>query len=393
MAGRSFAPIGVDAVIRPMSASSGLRARPADAQPRQRPKRLAGVPAPAVVPNHVRHCHAGTGARDWWIYTWRIDNPEDRIRVPYSCNSWRCAACAPHEAAVLFRRLTDACKPLDPKGFVFLVLTLDQRGYYDKDTSGWRKFRDVKEAYRELGKQSQSFLYRVRRWMKRNGMRVLTNEWFAVVEAHRSGWPHMNLVIYSPELAEYLERQQKEQLGKGATEREAILLRGELRDAAVGAGWGRQSTAERARSREALAGYVTKLAGFSDATAGEVAKITQAPTAAPPKFRRLRSGKGFLPARQGTAEGWTGALIRRQVLNDGFTAVLPLHNCSPEHEANVTRTCYLEERIWQDEQIKLYRQRARVARYGENAVLGDLVQVWHGDKLQPNEPLVGCDTS
>jgi hypothetical protein len=353
--------------------------------PKVRPKRLPGWVAPEVVPKHVEHCNRGTGSRLWWIYTWRHSTPESRIRIPYSCNSWRCEACAPHEAAVLWRRITDACLPLDPKGFVFLVLTLDQRGHFDKRTDGWRKFYDVKEAYRELGSQTQKLLKRLRYWQKCRGMKPLGNEWFCVVEAHRSGWPHMNLVIHAPELAEQLDQEQAELQREGKTPRECILIRGDLQRMAVKSGWGLQSTAERARDRKALAGYVTKLAGFSDATAGEVAKITQAPTAAPVKFRRLRSGRGFLPPRRGTAEGWTGALIRRQICNDGSTAVLPLHKCSAEHAENVERACELEEGIWQDEEERLYRKRAIVARHGPQAVLGAIVQYWEGKTERKTE--------
>jgi hypothetical protein len=351
---------------------------------RVRPKRLKGWVAPEVIPKHVRHCQAGTGKRDWWIYTWRVDTPQNRVRIPYQCNSWRCHACAPHEAAVLWRRITDACAPLEARGFVFVVLTLDQRGFYDKRQTGWRKFRDVREAYRELGRQSQKLLYRLRRWQKRHGMRELRNEWFAVVESHRTGWPHMNLVLYSPQLARHLDQEQAARRAAGETDpRELILLQGELREMAEGAGWGRQSTAERARDQKALAGYVTKLAGFSDRTAGEVAKITQAPKAAPSKFRRLRSGKGFLPPRRSTSDGWTGALIRRQVCDNGDPVVLPLHNVGLEHAANVRDACELEDRIWQEEDETLWKKRAVVARYGPQAVLGTRIQYWEGDRLLP----------
>ena len=348
---------------------------------RVRPKRLKGWVAPPVVPRHVGHCFSGTGCRDWSIYTWRVNDPKKRVRVPYRCNSWRCEACAPHEAAVLFRRITDACAPLDPKGFVFMVLTLDQRGYFDKSQAGWRKFRDVREAYRELGRQSQKFLFRLRRWQEKRGMQPIANQWFAVVEAHKNGWPHMNLVLYSPQLAEHLEQDKAARRAAGETnERKLILVERDLRAMVQGAGWGRQSTAERARDRKALAGYVTKLAGLSDATAGEVAKITQAPTAAPVKFRRLRSGKGFLPPRQGTSDGWTGALIRRQVCNDGMPVVLPLHKVSPEHAINVQDACELEDRLWEQERETLWRKRREVARYGPQSVLGPLVKYFDGDR-------------
>jgi len=347
-----------------------------------RPKRLAGWSTPKVIPRHVRHCQNGVGkkSRLWWIYTWREASPEVRIRIPYTCHSWRCEQCAVHEAAVLFARIKEACAELDPRGFVFIVLTLDQRGFFDKRQDGWRRFRDVTEAYRELGHQSEKFLKRLRRWMKRNGMTPLGSEWIEVVEAHRSGWPHMNLVLYSRDLARRLEREQAELRRQGKSARECILLRGDILKAATGAGWGVQSTAERARSHKALAGYVTKLAGFSDATAGEIAKLTQLPMCAPPRFRRLRSGRGFLPPRKGTAEGWTGALVRRQICNDGMPVVLPLHRVSPEHAINVRGACELEDQIWERERETLYRKRSVVARHGPTAVLGWLVTRWDGDR-------------
>ncbi|HSQ03454.1 MAG TPA: hypothetical protein VLN59_05435, partial [Burkholderiales bacterium] len=68
---------------------------------------------------------------------------------------------------------------------------------------------------------------------------------------------------------------------------------------------------EAARSSEAIAGYVVKLAGQHDAAAGELAKITQAPLNAPERFRRLRSGKGFLPPRH-SDPNVTGCLVRRR---------------------------------------------------------------------------------
>jgi len=369
------------------AAWAGAPAREDYRLPRKRPKRLPGWSAPEVVPNHVKQCSKGRGkgSRLWWIYTWRHSAPEARIRIPYSCNSWRCEACAPHEAAVLWRRITDATKPYDPLGWVFLVLTVDQRGFFDKRTDGWRKYHDVKECYRDLGSMTQKLLKRIRYHQKCHGQQQLGNEWFAVVEAHRSGWPHLNLCIYAPQLARDLDFERRRVLAYGGTARQSTLVSGDLLRMVVKSGWGVQSSAERARDREALAGYVTKLAGFSDAAAGEVAKVTQVPTAAPPKFRRVRSGRGFLPPRQASNEGWTGALIRRQVCNDGMPVVLPLHNVKPEHALNVVHACELEDQIWERERETLYRKRATVARYGPEAVLGPPVQYWDGGRLRPPE--------
>ena len=344
-------------------------------KPLPRPQSPPGWPVPA----HVDACAQGRGRRSglWWIWCWRAATPSQRIRVPYSCQSWRCPACAPHESHVLFARIQEAITGLDPKGFVFLVLTLDQRGYFDKREHGWRRYRDVKEAYRELGGQGQSFLYRLRRWQRRNGQEPIRNQWFSTVEAHRSGWPHVNLVLYSPELAGYLENERLRRVADGQSDRESTLLGGELLDAAIGAGWGRQSTAERARSSEALAGYVVKIAGTADRTTGELAKLTQLPLAAPPRFRRLRSGKGFLPKRHGTRPGWTGTLVRRQRTPEA-DLVLPIHQCPPEDLETVASCCEIEESLWNAEREADYHAREKDRRAKSGASTGRLVRYWSG---------------
>jgi hypothetical protein len=56
---------------------------------------------------------------------------------------------------------------------------------------------------------------------------------------------------------------------------------------------------------------LVKLAGHHDDSVGELAKITQTPTNAPVRFRRLRSGRGFLPPRHHDPSV-TGVLVRRR---------------------------------------------------------------------------------
>jgi len=273
-------------------------------------------------------------------------------RVQYCCNSWRCDVCRRHEAAVLFARLRDAAvRPdLDPRGWCFLVLTLDRN-----------EWADVNSAYRGLSKLTNRTLKRIgRRWgpvsrteksgraKKERVVRALGNQWIAVVEAHRSGWPHMNLFVWCPELAELLEQEQQDTLQdpqiRDAHERsialwrarrrlppeavgprfagelpdelrqvarKATVARGELLALLVGCGWGYQSTAERARDVESVLAYGTKLAGMHDDSLGELAKVTQAPLCAPARFRRFRCGKGFLPPRRSNPEV-TGCMVRRR---------------------------------------------------------------------------------
>jgi hypothetical protein len=341
-----------------------------------RPKALSRLPADrpvsqfasrrVVLPRHVRECYE-SGARNWWIYTWKKSNPGVKQRVPYHCNSWRCPHCARHEAAVTFARIKEACEPLDPRGFVFAVLTIDRNGFFTAE--GKPLHRNAQEAYRALGSKSEAFIKRVRRWLLRRGaarlgMKVeeyrewlklnnqrepIENRWFAVVEAHRSGWPHMNLVIHCPELAEWVESRtaRAERLlqrwGCAGIERKKRLLNGTLRRLAMASGWGKQSTIERARSIDALNGYVTKLAGLADATSGEIAKITQAPDNAPERFRRLRSGVGFLPPRRKNEEV-TGTLVRRELGKWGTRQAVPLHKATNDAQAELmAQCCYIEE--------------------------------------------------
>jgi hypothetical protein len=329
---------------------------------RQR-RRAAELPRGVVLPTHVRQC-SGTGGTKWLIYTWCKDNPSKKTRIPFLCGSWRCPHCAEQEAAVTYARIRDACAPFEAETFSFFVLTLDRKG-----TLGGKPFENATDAYRELGYQCERFLARLRRWairmgwftwepkpapQRRGGIRWakranIESEWVAVVEAHRSGWPHLNLLIHCPELAAWLESERVERLKNGATERGATLIHGELATMALESGWGLQSTAEQVRNRDAIAGYIVKLAGMADKAGGEIAKLTQAPLTAPERFRRLRSGKGFLPPRIGTAEGVTGTLVRRIAEPDGTVTVRPLHEVSDETRGDVVAACYVEQRIAQAE--------------------------------------------
>jgi hypothetical protein len=181
------------------------------------------------------------------------------------------------------------------------VLTLDRNGIY----SGKKPFLDEKHAYQSLSRMSRNFLSALRRRYPGIG-----SSWAAVVEAHKRGWPHVNLMVYAPALAAQLRFEQERLTGK--TQREQILLRDDLLNLAMRHDWGAQSTAEAARNREALSGYLVKLAGVADETTGELAKLSQVPLSAPPRFRRLRSGKGFLSPRFKNPD-YTGTMVRREL--------------------------------------------------------------------------------
>lgn len=346
-----------------------------------------------MLPKHVLLCESGQGA----IYTWTRDKADRITRRPYRCLSWRHAGpCARREASVTFARIKEACERPQFKadGWVFFVLTLDRAGFYSRDA-----WTDVQRAFRELSRMSRNFMARLNRWCEREGWTPPGRNWVSTVEVHRSGWPHVNVTLYCPELAEALEQARRETLSKGlrrmglpATaelvalsrakrrealgeltaeqraaveelERRAILLENlvtgtarerALLDAATrpmrsrggrqSRLWGRQSTAERVADRDALAGYIVKLAGEMDAAAGELAKLTQVPTNAFEKFRRLRSGKGFLPPRRKNPD-ITGTMMRRELdPQRSAYGALPLHKCGsdPQYAALVELCARIE---------------------------------------------------
>lgn len=354
-----------------------------EAEKRKRERRVARAKyLPPVVPKHVTHCY-DRGARDWWIYTWKVGNPNAKTRIPYRCNSWRCEHCAEHEAAVLFARIKEACAPLDETGFCFFVLTLDRDGKF----SG-KPWETAEQAFRELGSMTSKFLKRLRRFAAKQGWTPIRSQWVATVEAHKSGWPHVNLLIYSPELADWLKNEKNDRVSLGFGKRESILLGiestpgrfhgGPIFTAAVESGWGVQSTAEGGLrgGKDAIAGYMAKVAGSADRVAGEIAKVTQRPLAAPERFRRLRSGVGFLPPRMATPEGVTGTLVRRTSYR-GTVQVLPLHNVKPASQVHVSTACYQEEAIAIDEQsVARWNRQVRQCGVPEAQIITPPVSVW-----------------
>jgi hypothetical protein len=204
--------------------------------------------------------------------------------------------------------MLDALDPWPAEALSFWVLTLDRNG-----TFGGTPWQSSSDAYKELSALSRRLLKRLNRMIDRMCGDRIGSRWMSVIEAHRSGWPHANVVLVSRTLARIVEEAQRERLAAGCTDRESMLVTGEIAAHVVGAGWGPQSTAEPIRSRDAVAGYLVKLAGELDEDgtsesrgklAGEVVKISQVPLSAPLNFRRLRSGRGFLPPRRkGTKTG------------------------------------------------------------------------------------------
>jgi len=261
--------------------------------------------------------------------------------VTATCRSWRCEGeCRRHNGKVTWARIVEALQPHDERDVLFAVLTIDRNGHYSR-----RRWDSSLQAYRELSRMMGMFLKRLNRMCERAGVEGIASRWVAVVEQHRSGWPHVNLLVVCPALAAIVRAQQAElddqhdelaERVQYARERERCdfprfpsfenwlarkrgLMRGEVLRHCKGAGWGRQSSLEVARSRGAVAGYLVKLCGLHDTPGtassrekgarigGEVVKLSQIPMSAPKGFRRLRSGVRFLPPRRKSE--YTGALF------------------------------------------------------------------------------------
>ncbi len=243
------------------------------------------------------------------LHTWTKGAAHHATRHVALCGSWRCDTCCRYRGRVDFARIADAFGPYEAKHVCFAVLTLDQEGTFSGEA-----WADAEAAYRALSDLAGRFMHRVNRMLAKAGLDEVGSRWVSTVECHRSGWPHLNIVMASRGLAELVAKSAQARAELGRTDRECKLVDGELLRHAIGAGWGPQCTLEVAHDTDAIAGYIVKLAGELDesfAALGEVTKMTQRPLQAPKGLRRIRSGRHFLPPRKRDPV-LTGALLVRQ---------------------------------------------------------------------------------
>lgn len=215
------------------------------------------------------------------------------MRVPYRCGSWRHRGrCAKEKNHSDFTRIASALDGRPPEHVLLCVLTFKNREWsnpqqaYGRIVDGWRQV--AKRLRRQWGAM----------------------QYVATVEKTGAGFPHLNVIMVAPAL------------GQVVAEHPRLALAW-LKKCARRHGFGWRNSLEVARSKRHVAGYIVKLADASglddDAqqllrgsyghqrTAGEVAKLSQAPTNAPKGFRRLRASPGFLPKVAKESE-YTGEL-------------------------------------------------------------------------------------
>lgn len=233
------------------------------------------------VPKWMKACEA----KSWHLH---LKNKTTGLeqRVCWKCRSWRHAGdCARQVARKDFARISEAFGREKPESLVYLVLTLDQAR---DEGSGLTAI----SAYRTLVRRWQT----LRQWLDRNFGKV---GYVATVEQHRTGWPHLNVVVSCEGFAKAIRDEDKKH----------GIAPGWLKGAAVRAGFGYRAWAEAPRDPRELAGYIVKLAHRESLT-GEVAKLSQLPLASPPGTRRLRSSRAFLPPSTTSTGEWTGELLK-----------------------------------------------------------------------------------
>lgn len=352
--------------------------RPSAEAGRARAPGFLGTPArdgfgflpPPTAPRYVHACHREENHLLLWPKgTTPKAGGEHALRVAARCNSWRHGGeCQRRRAKQDFARVARAFDPrarpnverdgawlgrwcssrrsaaIPPwrgRDLVFMVLTIDRNG-----TMGGERYASRDDAFRALADNWTRLRQRIDYWLVRcrcsvaerrerfgTGRRKckpgkcphrladrgIGSRWVMVVEQHKSGWPHANVMAVCPQLATRARKDYRRRKQAGQTHRRSMLVDGDLRSHVVASGFGAVSSVEAVKSLDALSGYFVGLTDDPldiDPTAGELAKMLQVPTEAPHGFRRLRCGVGFLPPRwkRGTHTGALVSAITHEIL-------------------------------------------------------------------------------
>jgi hypothetical protein len=348
-----------------------------DRPPPERRRRSGGRPPPkppqpppepiGEIPKYIQACDLNPRRKQsFWVYTWRLDNPSMVTRRPYTCNSWRCPyGCATHQSHVLFARLEQAFDGVPLEEIVFLVLTFP-------GIEHGRRGKSLQELYRQISTAQRKLQKRWRRLLERDGGEDFKSRWVAVVEQHASGVPHLNVLIHSRSLANEVIASKRALLMTGASKklREHLMITGRWLDHVMDSGFGEHSSwdiAEHDRaaghSRQKVFSYLAAVAKRADRTHRELAKKSQLPLVAPKGFRRVRSGRHFLPPKNKNPNV-SGTIVLRRRSREGDEEVFPLvRSQRPDYQAQVTAICDLEQRLAWDDEARM-SERARLKRLG-----------------------------
>lgn len=239
-------------------------------------------------------CERESWSLAWWPRIIGSKPGTEAFCAPLLCGSWRCRRCARWRGAVDWTRCAKAVQ--SRSWWLYVVLTFDPAIYRNR----WEAYRDAGECWD----------HGLRRSIERAFGRV---EYLQTWERHRSGWPHLNVILTGDGIRAAVERY-------GTTKRRArrsgrVCLfspgfRQWLLARAIRAGFGRGSLWTEVLDPEVcgdrMAAYLLKLA--KELTGAAEKKGDQSPIDAPRHFRRIRASRGLLPKSESSGE-WTGKLI------------------------------------------------------------------------------------
>jgi len=205
---------------------------------------------------YVEACRCGR----WHLRVWPKDGSKPPWAVPFSCRSWRCQGdCRQWKGAQDFVRIREAIKKRED--WVYVVLTYPHNDWPNQQ-----------ELYR-CGVTHWAALQR--RFRRRWGDLAYIQTW----ERHKTGWPHVNVLIGNAEFY------------KATIEDWREVKRDWLEPNAVAVGFGFRAWIEPMKNLGKMANYLVKRAAELTGAGPK----NQIPTNAPPHFRRIRASRGLLP--------------------------------------------------------------------------------------------------
>ena len=223
----------------------------------------------------IEACEGG-----WWtIATWKRGDGSNPALRPFRCRSWRHEGeCRAYCGACDFARCADALTRFP--NWTYLILTYPHR-----------QWPDVKALFRA----GVVHWARLRKRIQREyGDMKYIQTW----EIHRSGYPHVNVVVSNENLFKEVARNHRR-------------VREDFLDPACAeVGFGFCKWAETLRDERRMAGYIAKL-GLE--LTGHGVK-SQTPVNAPRHFRRIRASRHTLPPRK-KSDCITGQLLKMNYAN------------------------------------------------------------------------------
>lgn len=229
-------------------------------------------------------------------------NPADgKPRVlPFRCHNYRCRRCSRAVAYGDFVRVEAGA--VSRSRWLYAVLTFNPADH----ATPWAAYKSAGELWDK----------RLRRQLERCYGRV---EYIQTFERHRSGWPHVNVLLRSDALLEAVDAAGVERRPVDPRNPRVCRVanfprwRPWLAQHAPACGFGQRVWVEVVDNTAAMAAYLTKVAG--ELCRAYLKAGDQRPIGAPRHWRRIRASRGLLPPRPKGDPEWTGILATRAPSN------------------------------------------------------------------------------